>query len=197
MRQHRNNAVLGGFGILAVALAASSLAYACTTFRGTMTVSGNGAGNVAQTVIGKNGQSFSAMAWCGGTPTWGSVKVNGLGLNAATITISTDASTTDCVTAPATKNKLRAGTYDVGYLPTEMDAEPPITQVHNCHFDPNPQDNGSPTRPIDIGDFTVGTGGVGAAQSFTYNPLVGRHNICVFSQTTEDANAINIDTVLV
>lgn len=59
MQTKRRNLLYGGMGIIAAAMAVASVAYACTTFRGNMTITGD----TAVTTTGKN----SGMNWCGDT----------------------------------------------------------------------------------------------------------------------------------
>ncbi len=109
----RRALLLGPFGVIAFILALSSAAYACTTFKGDMTVSGR----TSSTGTGSN----SGMNYCGGTTPAKAGVTKG-----TAFTVSVAPST-------ACANNLGTITADVNY---KMGAGPPGT--NDCMTDTIP-----------------------------------------------------------
>lgn len=188
MKRNHRGKLLGASGVLAVFLAMSSVAYACTIFRGDMTATISG---VSQTVTGANRVDDKlGMDWCGGTPTWELTASAG---TAASVTIST-AAAADCKSPLTNTNQLRDGTYTVASQSGEFKSGSVDPSVHNCH---------GATNTV-IGNYVV-SGGAGAspdpAASRTYDytqatkPKPGWTSICVYGLGFPDANLVNIESV--
>lgn len=182
MRMVAQHKVMMGLGVVAAGMTLSSTAYACTVYKGQLTASGNGTGNVAQTVKAQGTPLVSGMDWCAAyTPT---VKV------ATTGTISLATASTTC--GLNTTKMGSSGTYSVsietaGYMPQGGGTGP----EHNCH--------GAGAAPIDttatVNGSGVFTNGAGTGNTESYTTVVGNQNICIYSNSTADAIAINYNGV--
>lgn len=181
MRKSSRCKVVAGFGVAATAMLVSSTAFACTTYLGSLQASGNGTGNVSQTVKG-DGSVIGGMNWCSTyTPT---VKV----ATAASISLVTSQST--CLVS----SKMSAGTtYNVkvdtaGYMPQGGGG---TAATHNCH-----SSNGT---PIDTGASVSSTGvfknSGGVNNTEAYTTTRGNQSICIYNTANADAIAINYDAV--
>lgn len=205
MTGSRRRRAVGAIGVASIGLLLASPAYACTVFRGQITASGNGAGNVEQTAKGKAGLT---MAWCPDySPYAPKIKVENTAPAIAFSTATTPAPGTEqCpvssmiagnyevkVTAPGSKYMGPGGSQE-GVAGTSTWAG------HNCH-----SDFGTP-----IGTGTVGTDGVyvpGTAVPLTpvaITSTIYKSNLCVYNVDlpsngcpfcSVDAIAINFDYV--
>ena len=192
----RKKSVIQAFAVVAIALLATSTAFACTVYRGHLEASGNGAGNTAQRVAGTN----SGMNWCVvKTPT---VKV-ATGQDAGSLTLATGRSNTIAASSGgdgcAVESQLRASTRTIQYTTKVTDGAGYMPQgggsgaVHNCH--------GTQGRPLES-NGTVDANGVwksgNGTNTINFTAVAGPQSVCIYAtgvQGSADAIAINFDAV--
>jgi hypothetical protein len=176
---------LAACGVVGVGLMLSSTAFACTVYKGKVTVSGNGTGNAAQTVFGTG----SGMNWCVlPTPT---VKVKS---GSETLSLVTAASTRGEGGSGCKASKMTSvGAYSVavttpgaGYMPQGGGAG----ATHNCH--------GTTGQVIVNGTGSVNSTGVFSPASVSYvQSGTGPQSVCIYNVGgSADAIAINMDAVV-
>lgn len=179
MSRTRRSKVLSVFGAAAAAILLSSPAFACTVFKGKLTTSGTGAGNLAETVYGKN----SGMNWC--TLPTGSPRVKAAG---DTLSLATAASTT--TGGGCSNSQLSAlGTYTVATKPGWMPQGGGAPAVHNCH--------GGTGTTVLSSTATVSLSGVLSPGSYPTGAMaVNSYSVCIFNNIgLADAIAENFKVV--
>lgn len=170
MRSPSRKGVVFTFTAVAAVLAISSAAFACTVYRGKMTVQGSG-GTGTTYAIGNN----SGMAYCSNTP---AAKTG----NGAEVPNATPGGTITVTVAPVsickggllgmTPNQLPSGTtYQITWL-----AGRGIPQGGSVDCMVSNGDNGT---HINGSDMTVSSSGDGADTSDTFIPSVGENSVCV------------------
>lgn len=199
--------LLGSTAAVATILVFASAAFACTTFRGNITVSGNGTGNVSQTIPGDPASTFQ---WCNvSPPAFGSGSTESEKESFWTARTSDSSPTlavgvspaSVCVPSGETNNKLPAGTYYVGVSNGYWDESNQgfaFGEEDNCH---SIEGGGTVGDRIDT-SFTVGTNGVGSEvfSGATLNTAVnlGWNTVCVYLHNLQPfapANAANFKSV--
>lgn len=188
MRTGTRQKLVGAFGVAGVGLlATTTAAYACTVYRGQVTLSGNAAGNVAQTWKGTG----SGMNWCTvPTPT---AKVIAGNASVSLVTAATVRA------GKCAAGQLRADTYKVAVTTPMAGTTGYMAQgggtgaTHNCH--------GTTGTVVDTGSVT-GTSGVfvsattgTATVNYTVPAGVGSTSICIYGDSSADAIAANFDQV--
>lgn len=185
MRTGLRNKVMGAFGIASIGLLASSTAYACTTYQGFLTASGNHSTNVNQTVIGTG----SGMNWCVHPYTPTAVAQASTG----TLTLTTGKSTAAGCGNNTKLSAANGGSFD-SY--TTAVAPGPMAQgggsgtTHNCH-------GTTTSNNVNTGG-TVDANGVwakgGGGTTVSFNRSAGNYSVCIFNVgllSSADAIAIN------
>lgn len=159
-----------GFVATAALLAMASVAYACTTYRGTMTVTitsgDDGHGHTETAAIGANGDKGVSMGYCTTVPSgWGSTNnpkgAAHMGTAGGGITV-TVAPADVCKGKLSGTNKLADGTnnYEVNFNPGKMFTSTshiePYVRAGDCMI-------GEPGNIRLDADFDVANGGHGSA----------------------------------
>lgn len=158
-----------GLFLTATALVlAGGVAYACTTFKGKLGVTGSGGPGVETHADGTAG-----MGWCDNPIGSASVAANTSG----TVAVSVGASSSGECAATT----LPAGTYNVRYSTGTWSASDPST--NDC------------MDTTVIGTFTV-SGGTGSTTSASFNPgAAGPLNICVVNSGAVNGNLAPLSIV--
>lgn len=181
-----------GVGVGAAVLSMSSAAFACTIFRGTMTVSGNGttsrspSGTSPSTAIGNN----TGMGYCSLTP-GATAKATG-----GTVTVQVLASSAPCAVSTLTPNTA----YDVNYVNGRAFYDPPgPARVYGWQIDC--------MSPISAGQVNLGsqtTDSLGNLASQTWNLPNGAVNasgedsaVCVSTPNGGNGNQAPVQIVSV
>ncbi|HET7487540.1 MAG TPA: hypothetical protein VFJ85_06380 [Acidimicrobiales bacterium] len=191
MSQHtKKRTTVFAFGVGAAVLALASTAFACTTFLGYITVSGNGTGNTAATAWGEGNGMFMDdpnTAGCQDLVASGTAfPTTGVRVNATSPTLdvtvgpegSSGAGVGNCA------GQLPAATYKVGVKAGALIAGGGGTNKHNCH---------SAGTPIDLTtSFSVNSSGNGAATglasgSWTNLTSGSVWSVCVYSNNSAAA----------
>lgn len=169
MKSFSQKGLAFAFTAVAVVLALSSVAFACTVFKGKMTVQGSG-GTGTTSAIGNN----SGMGYCNNAAAANTG-------NGAEVPNAAPGGTITVTVAPATickdmlglgTNKLPSGTtYEITWL---AGRGVPQGGSVDCMV-PN-GDNGN---HINGSDMTVSSAGNGSDTSDTFTPSVGENSVCV------------------
>lgn len=163
---HSRKLLISGFGAIAVMLALSSVAFACTVFRGTFTVTPAAPGSGSVTATGNN----SGMGYCGG------------GSPSGTAIIAAPPGNFTATVAPATSclvngsNKLSAGVYTLTWNPGSTGAP------RNDCMNPDPDQIGEMT--VDLNGNTLGP------NSYSLNQAPGDYQICISNATGGQGNQV-------
>lgn len=183
-KNHRKRLLMGAVPVAAV-LAAASVGYACTIFKGSMTVTGNGNDPLtgapsSVTVTGNN----SGMSYCNSASPEGSAPALGAGYtfaprNGGTIDVSVAPSTDSCA------SQLPDGVYDVNFVngPAHSDTNGIRPWLLDCMFGNNPPN-------VNLGTMTV-TGGSGSGTYSLPNNLLPNH--WVHGDASASVNDTSVD----
>lgn len=152
------------FALVAIGLAATSAAYACTVWAGKMTVTGSGAtGSVSAQGW------YSTMGYC--TNPTGTAEMDAS--TSGTVTVSVQAASSGCFSST-----LPSGTYDIWWTAGSWDPQNPGT--NDCMADT--------ADDYDVGDISVNGSGVGGpSTSSSFNPgTAGTIQVCVADRIGPD-----------
>lgn len=174
----------GGFVAGAIVLAVASVAAACTSYIGKVTVAANG---TSHTVEGSGDNALHG--YCvnnqsvDGAPV-GIVKING----AFTLKVTPGTSGGACNTVNA--GKLAAATYDVRWMPYDSPSTTVDSSVSWCNSNPHKlSELGKIT--VNSNGYSVDASGAAAAKQFALPPYQGKAAFCVVNPNLNDPLATN------
>lgn len=163
MQRNSRNGLLVGFAVSAAVLMMAGTVYACTAYKGKVTITGTGTGSGSHFADGKDG----VHEYCG-THNRGTVNMSG-----TTFTVAVGETTTCIANGAAAETKLPdiAGGYEVRWV-LMTPPVPYLPVAYNC--------NVKATNSGALVNKVVLTGGVGS-QSYNHSEIgvVGPVNICV------------------
>lgn len=197
----------GSATALGIMLAVSSVAFACTAFRGEITIRGNGTGSSDKSVVGDPGSSGNlTFQWCATTPdvplsTASETDKASYWPTRVDDSLTVGVRTTQSCKHSLTENKLPAGNYSVG-ISSGYWGEDDVTDEDNCHsLEGNTANLG---QRIDNATFSVGNDGKGG-ETYSGTTLTnalddgaGWYTVCVYLHNLQPfapANAANFKAV--
>jgi len=192
--------ILGGTGVAAAVLMATSTAYACTTYRGKMTATVTPGAGVS-TVIGANGGAHNYCAANGPSGVIATAEKTAAGPAPIVVEIIVQPAD-NCLpptTPPRAPNKLDAGVYDIDFRDNAGTAAPAYTGSYRTSWSSNGNPAGTEATTscgpaqsarVTLGTMTVDSSGYGVGRA-TLPPSLRLSNTALGLPTDASALCVN------